>query len=101
MTVKEKSIETYLVKKVKEAGGEAIKMNPQGVKGIVDRLIIFPHNISYWVEVKRPKGGRLSPAQLKWRELLTFKYHVNYAVVHTTEQVDGLLKKITSKGGTT
>lgn len=67
--VREKVVEAELEKAAAEAGGIAIKLT-QPV-GIPDRLIILPGGRCLFIEVKRPKGGRLSTIQRWWRDRLT------------------------------
>lgn len=57
------SIEAYLVKRVEELGGIAVKMNIQGRVGWPDRLVVLHGGRTLYVELKRPKGGRVSATQ--------------------------------------
>ncbi len=50
----EKQIEQKLVKRVKGLGGIALKLNPIGMDGIPDRLILLPKGIAFFVETKAP-----------------------------------------------
>lgn len=61
---KESEIEAYLVARVEAAGGITAKMTIQGRRGWPDRLVILPGGKITLVELKRPKGGRLSPGQI-------------------------------------
>lgn len=55
--MRESAIERYLVKRVKEAGGETRKVKWIGRRGAPDRLVMFPLlRGGVWVEVKRPRG---------------------------------------------
>lgn len=47
----EKTLEQYLVQKVKEQGGMCLKLT--GVVGIPDRLVILPNKRIVFVELKR------------------------------------------------
>lgn len=58
----EKSIEQYLVKKVKEAGGLCYKFVSPGNSGVPDRICVFPNGYVLFVEVKAI-GGRISALQ--------------------------------------
>lgn len=65
----EKDLEQYLRQKVRAAGGEAVKL--EGVKGIPDRLLLFPSGRAIFCELKSPGGtGRLSPMQARWLKRL-------------------------------
>lgn len=71
MTQLEKEIEQKLVKTVKAHGGYCLKWVCPGWSGVPDRIILLPGARVIFCEVKRPKGGRLSALQKKWREWLT------------------------------
>ena len=71
MTELEKSIETKLVTMVKRHGGRCLKWVCPGWSGVPDRILLLPGGRVYFVETKRPKGGRLSALQCKWRDWLT------------------------------
>ena len=71
MTKLEKEIERKLVNMVKRYGGHCLKWVCPGWSGVPDRLVLLPGGRVYFVETKRPKGGRLSPLQYKWYQWLT------------------------------
>lgn len=56
-------VEAYLVKRVKEEGGLCLKFLSPSVVGVPDRICILPGGNIFFVELKRPKGGRLSERQ--------------------------------------
>jgi len=58
----EKTIEGYLVKRVKEAGGVAPKWVSPGMSGVPDRIVFLPQGRIIFVELKRP-GERPTPLQ--------------------------------------
>lgn len=60
----EKRVEKRLVDGVKKLGGRCIKLVSQGNNGLPDRLVLLPGGRMVFVELKRPKGGRLSPVQV-------------------------------------
>lgn len=61
--MKEAEIESYLVKKVKEAGGEVRKVKWLGRNGAPDRLVMLKgiHNHAVWVELKAEGLAALFP----------------------------------------
>ena len=64
--MKESSVEDYLVKRVKELGGEVRKVTWQGRKGAPDRLVMLPprdreENPTIWVELKAEGLAALFP----------------------------------------
>lgn len=77
MTELEKDIEQKLRTRVEALGGRCLKWTCPGWRGVPDRIVLFPLGRVYFVETKRPKGGKLSPLQKKWREWLTgLGFHV-------------------------
>lgn len=63
----EKDIETKLRKMVEARGGLCLKWVCPGWSGVPDRIILLPGGHVIFAETKRPKGGKLSPLQNKWR----------------------------------
>jgi len=61
--VRERDIEAYLVKRVKELGGEVRKVEWIGRRGAPDRLVMLPA-LTAWVELKAP-GVKPEPHQLR------------------------------------
>ena len=70
MTALEKEIERKLVDLVKRYGGRCEKLVNVGFAGFPDRTILLPRGKVMFVELKRPKGGRYSALQDKWRDWL-------------------------------
>ena len=66
----EKEIERKLVDLVKKYGGRCEKLVNVGFAGFPDRTILLPGGKIMFVETKRPKGGRYSALQDKWRDWL-------------------------------
>jgi len=73
--LRESDIEKYLVKRVKELGGECRKIQFIGRPGAPDRLVMLPeeyfpvrhmlrHALTLWVELKAP-GKKAEPHQLR------------------------------------
>lgn len=70
MTPLEKDIEKKLRQKVERLGGFCLKWVCPGWSGVPDRIVLLPGGRIHFVELKRPKGGRLSKLQEKWCEWL-------------------------------
>lgn len=70
MTALEKEIERKLVDLVKRYGGRCEKLVNVGFAGFPDRTLLLPGGKIMFVELKRPKGGRYSALQDKWRDWL-------------------------------
>jgi hypothetical protein len=66
----EKEIEAKLVKMIKSHGGLCLKWVCPGWSGVPDRICLLPGGRIYFVELKRPKGGRISPQQRWWDQKL-------------------------------
>ncbi len=66
----EKEIEKKLRTKVEALGGRCLKWTCPGWGGVPDRIVLLPGGRIHFVETKRPKGGKLSALQKKWREWL-------------------------------
>jgi hypothetical protein len=62
--MREKYVEEKLRDEVKKLGGIAYKFESPGNNGVPDRIVILPTGIIKLVELKKPKGGRLSKLQI-------------------------------------
>jgi hypothetical protein len=87
---KENVIERALVARVRQLGGVADKVQVIGRRGFCDRLIVLPGGRVIFVECKRPRGGRLSPHQVHYREIYA-ACGVTIELVHTIADIDRLL----------
>ncbi|AGK95613.1 VRR-NUC domain-containing protein [Clostridium pasteurianum] len=76
--MRENVIESYLVKKVKEAGGRAYKFVSPGNAGVPDRLVLLPGGKIAFVELKAPgrKPTALQTVQQKRISDLGFRVYV-------------------------
>ena len=81
MEILEKQIEKYLVKKIKAEKGLCLKFESPGYTGVPDRIIILKNKPVAFVELKRPKGGRLGQKVYK---------------VKNKEEVDKLVEELIS-----
>lgn len=94
--VLEASVEAHLEKRMKKIGGRAHKF-PPAVKGAPDRIVVFPHGRIFFVELKREKTGRLSPAQELWHQRSLEMGHVVH-VLDSREQVDAFIGWVLTQG---
>lgn len=86
---REKDIEAYLVRRVKELGGVAYKFVSPGHAGVPDRLVCFPGGYQCFVELKAP-GKKPRPLQeVEIRKLRDLGFRV--FVADSREQVDEMM----------
>jgi hypothetical protein len=87
----EKEIEKYFVWSVEFMGGKAYKFKSPSNRGVSDRIAALPNGTTWFVELKRPKGGKLSPLQVIFRdEVLDLRQ--SYALLDTKEKIDDWAK---------
>lgn len=67
----EKDIEKKLVDTVRRHGGLCLKWVCPGWAGVPDRIVLLPGGRAVFVELKRPKGGIISPRQTWWAKKLS------------------------------
>ncbi len=58
----ENEIETAIVKYVEDRKGLALKLEVPSIRGYPDRLVLLD-GLIFFIEVKKPKGGVVSPHQ--------------------------------------
>jgi len=87
--IRESIIERYLVKRVRECGGVALKQVWPGRRGAPDRLVIMPGGKMFFVELKAP-GERAKDHQLRTHDKLR-KLGVVLLVIDDKLQVDEVL----------
>ena len=91
--VLEKDIEAYLKKRVEENDGVFLKFPATHIEGFPDRILLMPHEVMCFVELKRPKGGRISEIQKHWHEKLrNLGYQV--FVIKDKSEADTLIFKL-------
>jgi len=89
--MREASIERRLSRKVKAAGGKALKFTSPGWSGAPDRLVLLPGGKIIFVELKAP-GRKPRPLQLKrHEELRQLGFHVE--VIDSPEGVDEFIRR--------
>jgi hypothetical protein len=88
--LKEEAVETELVMRVRAIGGRAEKVQVLSRRGFFDRLVVLPGGKVFFVECKRPKGGRLSPHQIE-RHRVYKALGVAIAIVTCSADIDQLL----------
>lgn len=91
--MREKDIESYLVRRVREAGGRAYKFVSPGNDGVPDRLICLPGGAAVFAELKAPgqKPRPLQMVQIERLRALGFRVEV----VDSRAGADALLEGLT------
>ncbi len=88
---REHTVEDALVKSVEAIGGVALKLQIVRQRGFPDRTLFLPGGRVVVVEVKRPRGGRLSQHQMQWLHRLQ-GLGIEIAVVKNARDVEALLQ---------
>lgn len=86
--IRERDLEKYLVKCVKELGGEVRKVKWIGRHSAPDRLVMLPAR-STWVELKAPGKGPTAAQAREHKRMRDLGQHVE--VINSFEGVDALL----------
>lgn len=97
MTQLERDIERALVGMVKRHGGLCLKWVCPGFAGVPDRIVLLPGGRIVFVEVKRPRGGRLSELQMWWHKTIR-GLGFQCWVVYSHEDIAKLTKYIEEVG---
>jgi hypothetical protein len=92
--VLESAIEAHLTRRVKALRGRAPKM--QYVRGWPDRLVALPGAL-FFVETKRPKGGRYEPLQQYIHRKLRDMGHT-VLILNTKAKVDDVFDTLQACG---
>jgi len=87
--VDERDVDGRLSAAVKERGGLCLKLDSMGMKGIQDRLVLLPGARVFFVELKRPTGGRVSVLQ-KVRQTQIARLGFPSVVIRSPLEVDRL-----------
>lgn len=85
--MRESEVEDYFIWCVEMAGGKTYKFESPNHRGVADQIACLPDGSTWFVELKRPKGGRVSPLQQIFEgEMLMLNQ--KYARLKTKEEVD-------------
>lgn len=88
--IKESVIERELCDRVAARGGLCLKVRTIGRRGFFDRLVVLPDGQIIFVELKRPRGGRLATHQIWYMKAFT-ELGAAVAVVRSSKDIDLLL----------
>ena len=83
----ETEIEKYFIWAVASLGGKSFKFKSINHRGVADRIACLPDGSTWFVEIKRPKGGRLSPLQVLFAQEMA-KLNQKYLVLNSKKEID-------------
>lgn len=89
----EKDVERRLRKGVEALGGRCMKLVSQGNNGVPDRLVLLPDGRCVFVELKRPKYGKLSPVQAAQQNRLA-SMGFDVRVLSNNLSVDAFIREV-------
>lgn len=93
---REKIVESYLVRRVKQAGGKCYKFVSPGNNGVPDRIVLLPIGSVYFVETKAP-GEKPRPSQLVvHRDMKRLGFSVR--VLDSKNAIDEFMEEVMSGG---
>lgn len=92
--MRETTVESKLVKAVKERGGLAPKFVSPGLDGVPDRLVLLPGGILAFIELKA-EGRRMRPLQVRRKRQLEALGFSVYCI-DKPEKIGGILDEIQS-----
>ena len=87
MTTLEREIEAELRRRVEQRGGRCLKWVCPGWTGVPDRIVLLPGGRIHFVELKRPRGGKLSAMQRWWGHKL-YDLGFDYWLIKDHEDLD-------------
>lgn len=93
--MREKTIESALVKATKEKGGLALKFISPSLNGVPDRIVLLPKGKLAFIELKA-EGKKLRPLQVRRKRQLEALGFSVYCI-DSTEQIGGILDEIDSQ----
>ena len=89
--MKESVVENHFCWSIERIGGKTWKFVSPSNRGVSDRIACLPNGETWFVELKKPIGGRLSELQKIFAaEMQRLNQH--YTVLWTKEQVDEFVR---------
>src|SRR5580700_2645874 len=93
-TPREIEIENYLRDRIESCAGLCMKFIDPGQRGAPDRLVVLPGQPTFYVELKRPKQGKLSAHQERYHQRLRERGQGVW-VLWSKEDVDAFIAEVT------
>jgi hypothetical protein len=91
--IEEIAVERHLVASVTARGGLCLKFISPGRRGAPDRIVCLPGRPAHFVEVKRPRNGKLASHQVRYHNDLKAAGQP-VSVLWSREEVDAFLARI-------
>ena len=95
---KEDTIERYFVRQILSYGGTTYKFVSPGRRGVADQVATLPGCGTFFVELKRPRGGVTAFHQTKFRDDINISGGRAYQARNETE-VDAIIQLELSNAG--
>ena len=92
-SMKESAIENYFCWTVDRLGGRTWKFTSPANRGVADRIACMPDGSAHFVELKRPKGGKVSALQMIFAAEMR-RLDQRYAMLTTTGEIDAYFASI-------
>ena len=83
----ELEIEKYFIWAVASMGGKTFKFKSINHRGVTDRIACLPNGDTWFVEIKRPQGGRLSTLQILFAKEMQ-ELNQKYACLWNKNQIN-------------
>jgi hypothetical protein len=93
-TPREAEVENYLREQIEARDGLCMKFIDPGQRGAPDRIVVLHGCPSYYVELKRPKMGKLWPRQVRYNDRLRARGQQVW-VLWSKEDVDEFIAEVT------
>jgi hypothetical protein len=93
--MREREVESHLGKLCEAAGLPIFKFVPDQAPGMPDRIICLDRERVVWVELKKPKGGRVAALQ-QYRHRKLREAGQRVEIVWTKEQAEALVEELSA-----
>lgn len=87
----EKHLEQHFCWKVRQIGGFAVKMNPIGIAGLPDRMVLYKGK-TWFIELKTPRG-KVSPVQESMHRRFKMYGH-EVRIIRTKEEIIAFIQEL-------
>ena len=88
----ESTVERHLREEAKKRKGMALKFVSPGMNGVPDRIVLLPHGVIAFIELKAP-GKKMRPLQVRRKRQLE-KLGFSVYCVDSLEQIETVLQDI-------